>query len=296
MRAYHRWEENRYVEILRLYEEEMAGRKKAYDWKSPHVEAQLVKMGLEEPERDRESKARKRKQVAARHQSRSSNGATAAAMRQQHQQNVNAAAAAAAAAAGIYNQAPPRLPAMPPYHDQQPAYYSQPPAPGHYRTSSYDAAQTQQLAQELGAQPPELDDAQREQLVGQVLERPVPYGLMEQDGNNGHHPGEDPDTKMSDPYAGHHPHHLQEQQQHDLPPNSHWESRPRNTSTSMIHPALAGESSSHANSPAAGVYGPPGTPGAPSGASTGSPDFGVRHNTPVARNPMEETLSRPAYA
>lgn len=279
----------------------MAGRKKAYDWKSQHVEAQLVRMGLEEPERDRESKARKRKQVAARHQSRSSNGATAAAVRQQHQQNANVAAAAAAAAAGVYNQAPPRLPAMPPYQDQQPAYYSQPPAPGHYRTSSYDAAQTQQLAQELGAQPPELDDAQREQLVDQVLERPVPYSLMEQDGNNsnnGHHPGEDADTKMSDPYAGHHPHHHHEQQHHGLPHTSHWESRPRSTSTSLIHPALAGESSSHANSPAAGMYGPPGTPGAPSavGAATGPHDFGAQRNTPTARNPMEETLSRPAYA
>lgn len=50
----------------------MGGRKKAYEWKSQHVEAQLVKMGLEEPERDRDSKARKRKQVAARHQARSS--------------------------------------------------------------------------------------------------------------------------------------------------------------------------------------------------------------------------------
>lgn len=275
----------------------MGGRKKAYDWKSQHVEAQLVKMGLEEPERDRESKARKRKQVAARHQSRGSSSATATVMRQQQ------SVVAGAGASSLQGQH--RLPTMPLYHDQPPSsYYGQPGggggAPGHYRASSYDAAAvTQQLAQELGANPPDLDDAQRDQLVEEALERAAPYDLMEEDDDQQQQQdvaaGEDAD-KMSDPYS-HHPHHLHHEQQHQPPshglPLPHWEpARPRTTSASLIHPALSGTNTSAHNSP----YPPPGTPGGSAAAGRGSPDYDAQRGTSMARSSMEDTLSRSAYA
>lgn len=147
MRAYKRWEENRYVEILRLYEEEMAGRKKGYEWKSQHIEAELVKMGLEEPERDRDSKARKRKQVAARHQARAA------------------------------PPPPPSRAAPPPQYQRLPGMYEAAAPPyGHYaphyeqqqqqRAPSFDTA----FAEQIGAQPPALTDEQNEKLANEILE------------------------------------------------------------------------------------------------------------------------------
>lgn len=150
----------------------MAGRKKAYEWKSQHIEAQLVKMGLEEPERDRDSKARKRKQVAARHQARAGgNGALAPSSRlppvrahvQQQQQQQH------------------RLPAM--YNDLPPygAQHHYAPVAQHYehRTPSYDSSA---FADQLSAQPPALSDEQNDRLAREILERnPFAEGGMDGD-------------------------------------------------------------------------------------------------------------------
>lgn len=151
LRAYKRWEETRYIEILRLYEEEMGGRKKGYEWKSQHIEAELVKMGLEEPERDRDSKARKRKQVAARHQARTAPPpplprAAAPPPPPQYQRLPGMYEAAAAPPYGHY--APP-----PPHYEQ-------------HRAPSFDTA----FAEQIGAQPPALTDEQNERLANEILE------------------------------------------------------------------------------------------------------------------------------
>lgn len=150
LRAYKRWEENRYNEILKLFEEEMGGRRKAFEWKSPHIEAQLVRLGLEEPERDRDSKARKRKQVSARHQSRASTGSTARPL----------------------PPPPPPPPRM--YHD---AYHSYGSGFGGY---GHDAAVV--LEQQLGvSNPPALTEEQRERLIDECLEREPFQGEEEAD-------------------------------------------------------------------------------------------------------------------
>lgn len=51
-------EERRQEEIQRLFWEEMGGCKPGFNWKLPHIEAQLVKMGLEKPP-ERSSKTNK---------------------------------------------------------------------------------------------------------------------------------------------------------------------------------------------------------------------------------------------
>lgn len=148
LRAYKRWEENRYIEILRLYEEEMAGRKKAYEWKSQHIEAELVKLGLEEPERDRDSKARKRKQVAARNQQRTAPpplSRTATAVPPPQYQRLP----------GMYEAGP-----TPPYGHYAPQYEQQ-------RAPPFDTA----FAEQIGAHPPVLTDEQNDRLAQEILER-----------------------------------------------------------------------------------------------------------------------------
>lgn len=161
LRAYRRWEESRYIEILRLYEEEMAGERKGYEWKSQHVEAQLVKMGLEEPERDRESKARKRKQVGARHtQARGTSTSVASAA---YRQNPNHNAAA-------------RIPDL--FDGYNPHQYGGAPAqqqlPTHHvhQAPHYDPRfEVTSLVEQLGAQPLTMTEEQQDRLVDEVMER-----------------------------------------------------------------------------------------------------------------------------
>lgn len=141
----------------------MTGRKKAYEWKSQHVEAQLVKMGLEAPERDRDSKARKRKQVAARHQAR--------------------AGAAQLHGTGTTPQ-PYRLPGT----------FEGPYGGHHYvaHASHYDqgAASYEAELAALGAQPPVLTEEQHNRLVNEIFEH-NPFEAPPED-------SDDADVKMSD--------------------------------------------------------------------------------------------------
>ncbi|KAH8746534.1 hypothetical protein F5883DRAFT_529212 [Diaporthe sp. PMI_573] len=67
-RAYVRWEEGRYNEIHRLFMEELQkeGHAPAYKWKSIHFEAELVKEGLEEKQREPSRARRRRGQILAR--------------------------------------------------------------------------------------------------------------------------------------------------------------------------------------------------------------------------------------
>ncbi|KUI70956.1 hypothetical protein VM1G_05844 [Cytospora mali] len=71
LRAYKRWEEMRYIEIHRLFLEEVSlqGRQNpSFEWRTNHIEAELVKEGLEDKQREAPSKARRRRvQVPARH-------------------------------------------------------------------------------------------------------------------------------------------------------------------------------------------------------------------------------------
>lgn len=147
----------------------MAGRKKAYEWKSQHIEAQLVKMGLEEAERDRDSRARKRKQVAARHQPRSS---TVSVLQQQQQQQQH----------GIRSLPQQRLPTM--YGNPYGAQHYMHPQPTSYETR---VAYENDLAA-LGAQPPVMTEEQHARFVDDIMERNPFVATPEQ--------SEDADTKM----------------------------------------------------------------------------------------------------
>lgn len=166
LRAYKRWEENRYNEILRLYEEEMSGRRKAYEWKSQHIEAQLVKMGLEEPERDRESRARRRKQVAARHSARA--GANSSS--NNNTQRGTAATPSPALQQHNYHVPQPQASHYALYDPSAYQHYAQPHQQHQHAAVSSHAAR-RELAEQLGAQPPSLTDEQQERLVDEVMER-----------------------------------------------------------------------------------------------------------------------------
>lgn len=254
-------------------------------------------MGLEELERDRDSKARKRKQVSAKHQSRGSTVNNNNGARQ------SATAAVGSAFSSLSGQH--RLPAVPTtssYHEQSQsaaAYYTtqSADASGHYRAASYDATTQPTLAQELGAHRPELTDAQREELVDQVLQR-GPYGLADQDIE---HDGEHIDPRMVNyvhhPSAHHlhshhnhhhHHHHSHHEQPHGLPALPPWEDRSRTTSISLIHPALTGSGQS---SPSAMIYGHTGehSTSTGSGANSASPEFDVHRSAPM------QTLARASY-
>ncbi|KAH8749127.1 hypothetical protein F5883DRAFT_652904 [Diaporthe sp. PMI_573] len=69
LRAYVRWEEGRYNEIFRLFIEELQkeGHAPAYEWRSIHIEAELVKEGLEQKQRGPTGARRRRVQIPARH-------------------------------------------------------------------------------------------------------------------------------------------------------------------------------------------------------------------------------------
>lgn len=61
LRAYTRWEQIRYHEILKLFIKELQneGLAPAYEWSSAHIEAELVRLGLEQKQ-CKPSKARRR--------------------------------------------------------------------------------------------------------------------------------------------------------------------------------------------------------------------------------------------
>ncbi|KAJ0122726.1 hypothetical protein J7T55_003242 [Diaporthe amygdali] len=199
LRAYVRWEENRYNEIFRMFMEELQseGREPAYEWKSIHVEAELVKEGLEQKQREPSKARRRRVQVPARHSARAAAGL----------------GPAHAKASSIQHPAPQqqRLPAMfdlatgfSHYPSQHYAQQQHPYGIGHRREMSANSSSYDMLVEQLNAQPQPLTDEQHEQLIDECLERasfeasPEPgLAALEQHNNQRH----DDDIKMSeDPY------------------------------------------------------------------------------------------------
>lgn len=184
------------------------GRKKAYEWKSQHIEAQLVKMGLEEPERDRDSKSRKRKQVPSRHGSRAGGGAGAGAgplvtrpaapppppSPHHHRLSLPGlhfeSAYCGAPQQHHHHQQQQSSPHQQQQQQQQQPHhhFGHPPAHSIQYNARYDA---DTLAEQLGAQPPALTDEQRERLIDEVLERGGAAIFEDEDVDEG-------DVRMSD--------------------------------------------------------------------------------------------------
>ncbi|KAI3392124.1 hypothetical protein diail_6136, partial [Diaporthe ilicicola] len=202
LRAYRRWEENRYNEISKLFMEELKieGHAPAYDWKSIHIEAELVKEGLEQKQREPSKARRRRVQVPARHTNRAAAGFDASHTRSssiQHQQRLPA----------VFDMTPGfgHYPSQ--HYGQQQSSYS---IGGHRREMS-NASTYEMLVEQLGAQPQPLTDEEHEQLMDECLERasfeasPDPGLAVLEHHNNTHSHHEHDDMKMSeDPYPEEH--------------------------------------------------------------------------------------------
>lgn len=199
LRAYAKWEENRYNEIFRLFMEELQneGHAPAYEWKSVHVEAELVRQGLEQKQREPSKARRRRVQIPARHRAAGATHNKSSSIHQpmpHHQQQ--------------------RLPAMfdltpgfahyPSQHYAQHQHHPYGVGGGHKREMSAGSSSYDMLVEQLNAQPqPPLTEEQHEQLIDECLER-SPFETEEpamaalQRHNNQHHHD---DIKMSDdPY------------------------------------------------------------------------------------------------
>lgn len=229
LKAYAKWEENRYNEIFRLFMEELQneGHAPAYEWKSVHVEAELVRSGLEQKQREPSKARRRRIQIPARHRA---GGGTQTKSSVHHP---------------MPHQQQQRLPAMfdltpgfshyPSQHFGQQQHHPYGIGGGHKRemsagSSSYDIVVEQLHAQ---AQAP-LTDEQHEQLIDECLERtPFETGpedpamaALERHNNQHHHD----DIKMSDdPYP-----------EEQLPRSS----RPNSSSLPAINGMIASASAS----------------------------------------------------
>lgn len=198
LKAYARWEENRYNEIFRLFMEELQseGHAPAYEWKSVHVEAELVRQGLEQKQREPSKARRRRVQIPARHR----------------------AAGGMQTKSSVHHPMPhnqqQRLPAVfdmasgfghyPSQHYGQHQHHPYGVAGGHKRELSAGSSSYDMLVEQLAAQPhPPLTDEQHEQLIDECLER-TPFetedsamAALERHNNQHQHD----DIKMSDdPY------------------------------------------------------------------------------------------------
>ncbi|KAH8754998.1 hypothetical protein F5883DRAFT_718896 [Diaporthe sp. PMI_573] len=71
LKAYAKWEENCYKEVFKLFIEELhnRGHVPAYKWKSVHIEAELVRLGLEQKQREPSRGRRRRVHIPVRHRS-----------------------------------------------------------------------------------------------------------------------------------------------------------------------------------------------------------------------------------
>lgn len=198
LKAYAKWEENRYNEIFRLFMEELReeGHSPAYEWKSVHVEAELVRQGLEQKQREPSKARRRRVQIPARH--RAAGGMqTKSSVHQpmpHHQQQRLPAVFDLTSGFGHY----------PSQHYGQHQHHPYGVAGGHKRELSAGSSSYDMLVEQLAAQPhPPLTDEQHEQLIDECLER-TPFetedsamAALERHNNQHQHD----DIKMSDdPY------------------------------------------------------------------------------------------------
>ncbi|KKY35028.1 hypothetical protein UCDDA912_g04978 [Diaporthe ampelina] len=217
LRAYVRWEENRYNEILRLFMEELQneGHAPAYEWKSVHVEAELVRAGLEQKQREPSKARRRRVQIPARRRASGGHSSSHTKYSSAHYPTPN------------HHQQ--RVPAMldltpgfshyPSEHYGQQQHHPWGVGGGHKREMSAGSPSYAMLVEQLNAQPqPPLTDEQHEQLIDECLERtPFEEGpedpaiaALERHNNQRQHD----DIKMSDdPYP-------EEQLPHSRPSSS----------------------------------------------------------------------------
>ncbi|KAK7713254.1 hypothetical protein SLS64_004503 [Diaporthe eres] len=206
LKAYVKWEENRYNEIFRLFMEELQneGHAPAYEWKSVHVEAELVRLGLEQKQREPSKARRRRVQIPARHRAAGGHGSS-------HIKS-----------SSIHHPMPhhqqQRLPAVfdltsgfahyPSQHFGQQQHHPYGVGSGHKREMSAGSSSYDMLVEQLHGQPqPPLTDEQHEQLIDECLER-TPFetepedqamAALERHNNQHQHPHDD--IRMSDdPY------------------------------------------------------------------------------------------------
>ncbi|KAK7743461.1 hypothetical protein SLS53_003995 [Cytospora paraplurivora] len=172
LRAYQRWEEMRYPEIHRLFLEEISlqGRQgPSYEWRTNNIEAELVKEGLEEKQRDTPSKARRRRvQVPARHVIRGGGNSGSGSFRPQQ---------------APQQRLPPvfdpngyahHFPSEHQHHyggQQQQQHYVHHHHQQQHRREMSAASSYSLIAEQLGNQPQALTDEQHERLIEECLER-----------------------------------------------------------------------------------------------------------------------------
>ncbi|ROW07806.1 hypothetical protein VMCG_03415 [Cytospora schulzeri] len=269
MRAYKRWEENRYIEIHRLFMEEVSlqGRQNpSFEWRTNHIEAELVKEGLEDKQRETPSKSRRRRvQVTPRHLLRggASSGVSARpqapAPQQQQQQQQRLPPVFDVGAGGGYGHFPGDHYGGHPYAHQQPQAGPHQQHQQQHRREMSTASSYSLMAEQLGAQPQALTDEQQERLIEECLERTPFEPTPEPTSNNNTHThthtnsssgGPDEDTRMS-----------------DYPEEQLPRSRPQSSSLPAIN----------------------GMMGAPNGAS---PDINAQRSAAVARQACGEMMKQ----
>ncbi|KAJ0100680.1 hypothetical protein J7T55_001264 [Diaporthe amygdali] len=222
LRAYLRWKKNRYHEISRLLMEELhnEGYAPAYKWKSVHVEAELVKDGLEQRLRETSNAHRTRVQVPARHHAAESGSPHTIIFNIRHPTSQSQQQQQAA----VYGQ----MPGFDDCHSQY--YWQQPHQPydvggGHKRQMPGGSLPYDMLVEPLTAQPQLLlADEQHDQLIDEHLKR-TPLGTGP----------EDPAMAALERYNDQHQHQYDDLKMFDDPSFEEQFLRSRSPSTSLLH-------------------------------------------------------------
>lgn len=170
------------------------GQAPAYEWKSVHVEAELVKQGLEQKQREPSKARRRRVQIPARHRAAGGNSSSHAKSSSIHQQQRLPA---------VFDL-PPGFGHYPSQHYGHHQYHPYGVGGGHKREMSAGSSSYDMLVEQLHTQPQQpLTDEQHEQLIDECLERtpfetdPEDHGMAALERHNNQHD----DIKMSDdPY------------------------------------------------------------------------------------------------
>lgn len=144
------------------------GHAPAYEWKSVHVEAELVKVGLEQKQREPSKARRRRVQIPARHRAAGAHGSSHARSSSVHhptpQQQQQRLPAVFDLASGFGH--------YPSQHYGQQPHHPYAINGGHKREMSAGSSSYDLLVEQLNAQPqPPLTDEQHEQLIDECLER-----------------------------------------------------------------------------------------------------------------------------
>jgi hypothetical protein len=196
LRAYGRWEENRYNEIYRIFMEELQndGQAPAYEWKTAHIEAELVKEGLEQKQREPSKARRRRVQVPTRHRAAGGHSSAHNKSSMHHQQRLPT----------VFDLSV-GVPHYPSQHYGPQQYHPYSIGGGHKREMLAGSSAYDYVVEHLNAQSqPQLTEEEHEQLMDECIERapfeadPEDQAMAALDRHNNSHQQQHNDIKMSD--------------------------------------------------------------------------------------------------